>query len=224
MSGDMCTSLGNGFTNLMLYKYLLHTKGGHGKALVEGDDGLFACDVPLTAEDYKNIGWTVEIKELTDPCRGHFCGMTFGEDGEIVKDPRRVLQTFCWTTSFIHAGNRVMDSLLKSKAQSLCYELPQCPIIGALARESMRLTEGVDVTHRELSWGRDWTAITANPIAPFAPKQATRDLVAELFGISVELQLAVEAAIWIDDFETVSRLLPPTNDVLHYTQRYLELT
>lgn len=228
MSGDMCTSLGNGFTNYMLYKYILHTKGGHGKALVEGDDGLFACDVKLTAKDFEAIGWTVEIKELDDPCRGHFCGMTFADTGDTVKDPRRVFETFGWTSSFLHAGPHVMDSLLRSKALSLAYELPQCPIVGVLARVALQLTEGVELTHlvdrRRSSEADSWEAVINSPIPEFSPSMRTRELVSDLFGVPVLTQLAVERALRDHDLDLVAQLLPPTTDIAHYAARYLEVT
>jgi hypothetical protein len=47
MSGDMCTSLGNGFSNLMLVKYIVESRGGTFDGIVEGDDGLFVSSIPL---------------------------------------------------------------------------------------------------------------------------------------------------------------------------------
>lgn len=224
MSGDMCTSLGNGFTNLMLYKFILHKKHAYGKALVEGDDGLFACSVPLTAQDFSDIGWTVEIKALLDPCEGHFCGLTFCGNGDIIKDPRRVMCSFGWTSSNIHAGHHIMDSLLRSKALSLAYELPQCPIVGVLARVALQLTEGVDLTHKVDLWGRDWEKITNTPVQDFAPSTQTRDLMARLFNIPILVQLEAERAIRDHDFDRLSKLVPPPPDVQHYAARYIETT
>ena len=65
MSGDMCTSLGNGFTNLMLARFIVHEKGGKLEGFVEGDDGLFCTDVELDSGDYAKLGFTIKIEEVS---------------------------------------------------------------------------------------------------------------------------------------------------------------
>jgi hypothetical protein len=89
MSGDMITSLGNGFTNLMLIKFLVFEKGGSYAALVEGDDGLIATDITLDPSDFLKLGFTIKMKEVTDPCSASFCGLIFADSGEFVRDPVR---------------------------------------------------------------------------------------------------------------------------------------
>jgi len=223
MSGDMCTSLGNGFTNLMLFKYICHLHGGSGEGFVEGDDGIFATNFEMKADDYKKLGFTVEIKELDNPCHGHFCGMTFTETGEIIKDPRKVFATFGWTSSYIHAGNAIMDELLRSKALSLAYELPQCPIVGVLSRVALELTDGIIPGHHESKWGRDMHSVLHTPVADFAPSNQVRELFAELFDISVETQLAAEQCIREHDMASLALLVPPHPHVALYAARYVEL-
>jgi len=222
MSGDMCTSLGNGFTNLMLILFIAKQKGGTARGFVEGDDGLFAVDFQLSALDYAKLGFEVEIKEVPTPSHGHFCGMTMTSSLEVIKDPRRVLQQFGWTSSYIGAGNRIMDELLRSKSLSLCYELPQCPIVGVLARTALSLTEGIAIAHTTSSYRECPTNFTG-PTGPFAPSDEARLLTAELFKIPIEVQLAVEAAIKEHDMELVSQLLPPSLESAAYYDRYIEL-
>lgn len=217
MSGDMCTSLGNGFSNLMLALFIAQEQGGNLEGFVEGDDGIFATDFEMTAEMFSSLGFTVKIKEHSDPCLAHFCGMTMTQDGTILKDPRRVFQTFGWTHSFIGAGNRIMDSLLRSKALSLAYELPQCPIIGQLSRTALELTEGC--TPREET-GLYRPAPKDVKIESFCPSSEARVLMEELFGISVDTQLAVEHAIREHDMLTVARLVPPLIDPISDSSPY----
>lgn len=188
MSGDMCTSLGNGFTNLMLALYLVHKKGGTLEGFVEGDDGLFATDVELTAADYEKLGFTIKIEEVTDPREASFCGMVFAEN-EIIREPRRFLMGFGWTQSYIHAGTRIMDQLLRAKALSTAYETPQCPIVGAMARYALSATRSV--RPRFVNDGFHHPPDEA-PIAEFNPQAATRQLFARLYGISVPEQLEAE--------------------------------
>lgn len=145
MSGDMCTSLGNGFTNLMIVLYIAQQKGYKPtdcSGFVEGDDGLFAVPFSMDATDFTSLGFTVEIKEVAHPYEAHFCGMRMSPDGTILKDPIKFFSKFGWTDSCIHGGESVMMSLLQAKALSAIYELPQCPIIGAAARRCLQVSAG----------------------------------------------------------------------------------
>lgn len=227
MSGDMWTSLGNGFSNLMLALFIADVLGGELDGFVEGDDGLFATNFSLSALDYSDLGFEVEIKELPDPTLGHFCGLTMSGSLEVLKDPRRVLQTFGWTGSFIGAGHQVMDQLLRSKALSLAYELPQCPIIGVLARQALDITEGIEARH-DIDWYHrndhflEFINRKTLSLPEFAPSVDARNIVACAFGIPVETQVAVEKAIESHDFDLVAQLLPAPSDMQLYSQRYLE--
>jgi len=224
MSGDMWTSLGNGFSNLCLWMFAAWLKGGHLiDGLVEGDDALVSMDVDLDEKDFERLGFVTRgMHQLQDPCDGHFCGMIFGPTGEIIKDPRSVLQKFGWTHSFIGAGHRVMDSLLRCKALSLAYELPQCPIAGALAREAIKLTQGVSLTHVEESYNTMGVDLASIKIPPFAPSLGTREYFEHRFGVSVSAQLAIEDAIYRHDMLSVAQMLPATADMQWYEARYVE--
>lgn len=67
MSGDMCTSLGNGFTNLMLALFMGEQLGlGELRGVFEGDDGLgtFSRGTP-DGSFFKDMGFSVKL-ELHD--------------------------------------------------------------------------------------------------------------------------------------------------------------
>jgi len=221
MSGDMCTSLGNGFTNLMLAKFIASEKGGSISGFVEGDDGLFATDVNLTAEDYAALGFTIKIEEIQDPCTALFCGMVFADSGEIVKDPRKFVMGFGWTQSFTSAGPRIMDELLRAKALSSVYETPQCPVIGAFARHALNVTK--HVSPRFVDDGYH-VPHDVKSIPAFKPSPDTRLLFESLYGISVPTQLLIEAAVSAGDFVRVSSLMPPTVEQLTFTEDYVVVT
>lgn len=222
MSGDMCTSLGNGFTNLMIVLFIVQRKGGVVSGFVEGDDGLFATDVELGKSDFEDVGFTVEINEVPHPCLGHFCGMLCTTHGEVLKDPRRVFRTFFWTSSAIFGGNKVMMSLLRSKAISLCYELPNCPILGALGRKALLLTEGVTPRAEDGIWKKT-PADFVGPTGPFEPSDEARNIFQTRFGIDRTAQDAAEQAIERWDLPSLAAILPPTETDLWYTARYLEV-
>lgn len=221
MSGDMCTSLGNGFSNLMLALFLAHEKGGVLDGFVEGDDGLFCSDVELTAADYESLGFTIKIEEVDDPCQASFCGMIFSDSGEIIREPRRFFMGFGWTQSFIGAGDRIMDELLRAKALSVVYETPQCPIIGAMARRALIKTQGV--APRFVNDGYHVPHDVKN-IPAFAPSSDTRLLFETMYGVSVSVQLQAEAAVARGAFEEVACLIPPTSEQLDYASKFVEVT
>lgn len=223
MSGDMCTSLGNGFSNLMLVLYIVAKKNGFVKGFVEGDDGLFASTVRITEEDYKQLGFTVEIHEVPHPKYAHFCGMTVTTAGEVIKNPRVVLSKFGWTHSCIHAGAPVMDQLLKAKSLSLCYELPQAPIVGQLARVSLSLVKQVEPRFEQGEWRLPPLDYTG-PTDEFAPSEEARLMVEQIWHVSVGLQLLIEEAIRNLDMERVASLLPSEGDMANYASRYVEVT
>jgi len=222
MSGDMCTSLGNGFTNLMLAKFLVSEKGGTLTGFVEGDDGLFATDVELTSADYASLGFTTKIEEVFDPCTASFCGMIFSESGEIIRDPQKFLMGFGWTQSFINAGPRIMDELLRAKALSTCYETPQCPIVGAMARYALKCTEHVHP--RFVRDGYHEVLPDVINVPEFCPAVDTRELFATVYGIPVNVQLTIEHQISVGDMGSVSVLLPPSDVQLDYASKYVIVT
>jgi len=196
MSGDMCTSLGNGFTNLMLFSCYCHCHGLEFDGFIEGDDGIFSCSGDARADPsfFTRLGQLLKIEEVEDPREASFCGLVFADQG-IVRDPYKVLVNFGWTSSFIHAGKKVMLSLLRSKALSLAYECGSCPILNALARRALTLTRGARVTHRVtsyLSCPSDEAACLANLTDP---SPATRALFARLYGIPPLEQERIEAYI-----------------------------
>lgn len=222
MSGEMVTSLGNGWSNREVIRYIVWKKGGMVRGYVEGDDGIFATNVKLEAQDFERLGFKIKLVEVDDPCKASFCGMIFAESGEIVRDPRHFLNKFGWTHSFITAGKPIMQGLLRAKALSVLYETPQCPIIGAIAHEALRLTR--DAVPR---WVEDY----GHPRPPdefrapvFEPALATRLLFEEIYGVSIASQLMLEQDICNGKLDRLSLIIEPHPHVAHYIARFLEVT
>jgi len=202
MSGDMCTSLGNGFSNLMLAMFIAERKGACIKGVVEGDDGLFVCDKEITKEDFAAVGFEIKILRFDRLTSTTFCGMTSSADLCLLTDPREVLLNFAWTHSLqMYGGQKVRLGLLRAKALSLLYEHPQCPILTALAVRFIQLTDG----HRPIfdrSWYYDQISIetekyknetfakVARGITPLA-----RESVASMYNIGVDTQIYIEGKI-----------------------------
>lgn len=233
MSGDMCTSLGNGLTNLLVTLFLVEEAGGQVDGFVEGDDGIFSSTVELTPEMYAEVGFTIKIEEVEDPCScipvrrkpsefgcsvGAFCGIVCAGD-QVVRDPRTFMNHFGWTSSFVNARQGIMDQLARAKALSAIAESPQCPIVGALARRVEKDTRGV--VPRFVDDGYHNKIIDDKMSIPeFCPSDESRALVAALFGISEEQQKRAEERISSGVFE-IANLVRPADDVAHYYARYV---
>jgi len=222
MSGDCCTSLGNGFTNMILALFLAHTKNTFVRGFVEGDDGLFVTGQPFTTRDYADCGFTISITVIHDACHGSFCGIICTEDGEIIRDPRRFLSSFGWTHSLPGCGSKILDQLLRAKALSAVYETPNCPIVGVLAREALKVTRGV--TPRFIKDGyHDFSLVPTDEtkLPVFKPKASTRQLFAEMFDVSVGDQLLIEQMILDHRSLDIAALIHPNDDQSTYADRYV---
>lgn len=218
MSGDMCTSLGNGFTNLMLTLYVAYKEKMDVDGFVEGDDGIFACSGLLTEKMYHDLGFTIKIAEVEDPQVGSFCGMVFSGEGNIIRDPRHFLAGFGWTHSFIHAGRKVMDSLLRAKALSTLYETPNCPIVAPMAHKALELTR--NVAPRFIHDGYHEFPKDEFSVPEFKCDVDTRELFERLYGVSIEAQILIEQKIARGDLDFAG-LIEPGHDMSWYADLYL---
>jgi len=225
MSGDMCTSLGNGSTNLMLFLFAMRSKGVaeyQVRALVEGDDGLFAIpmSVSLTSSDYLKFGFTIDIKRENDPCEASFCRLVFTSSGQTIRDPFRFLNSFGFTSSFLDARSHVMDQLLRAKALSALYETPHCPIVAVLAHKALQHTVGV--CPRFVRDGYHIIPHDEIKIVAFDCLPETRLLFQKKFGVSVVEQLLVEQYISDDRLDLVSSVLfPHAHNLIMESRFYL---
>jgi len=167
MSGEMCTSLGNGFANLMLMLFAAKKAGCSIIPCVEGDDGVARCESGPhpTQELFERLGLVIKLVEHTELETASFCGLIFDTvERRNVADPLKVLATFAWCTSrYANARNRVLVALLRCKSMCLAYQYPGCPILSALASYGLRATQGVRISKRmwefalreNLKWNRD---------------------------------------------------------------------
>lgn len=205
MSGEMCTSLGNGFANLMFMLFMLDEKGCTGvDGFVEGDDGLFAFEGPVPTElEFQSLGLKIKLVKHRDLCRASFCGLIFDPfDCTNVTNPLEVLATVGWTTNrYALSKDSKLRSLLRCKALSLAHQYPGCPIIQPLAFRLLELTEGAKVGKMIYEspafnqWERDQLIEAYNnrtKLKPVSIGNNTRLLVAEEFNISLSEQRYIE--------------------------------
>lgn len=214
MSGEMCTSLGNGFSNLMVMLFSLKRAGVSSiKGVVEGDDGLFTFyGEPPTVEDFAKIGFRLKLESFDSFSKASFCGMIFDEDDKIIiTDGIDSVLKMGWSSrQYTMASGRTLNTLLRSKALSYAHMYWRCPIIGAASRAAMRLT--ADVGKNELRRFRSKERISLYEFeerelnekvalgTSFVPMN-TRILYEQVFGVAVSDQLRIE-----EYFDNLSRL------------------
>lgn len=246
MSGDMCTSLGNGFTNCVLMSFVCKVLLGMQKfrGIFEGDDGACrAIGIWPTADVFARLGFTIKMQIHEHLHTMSFCGMVFDpQDLQVVADPRESLVTFGWTTGkYAGASLSKLNLLLRSKALSLLHEYPGCPILRSLGFYALRNTVPVSATRmykhamtvplyeREqlLTMYAYMTfpriqQIMRRPILP-----RTRVLVEDLYGVSIGLQSKIE--FYLDhkndlsplDCNEIMELMRPT--WIHYFRNYVDV-
>lgn len=211
MSGEMCTSLGNGFFNLMVLRFLLESLGHEDvQIFVEGDDSLAAYTAigePITAEHFARLGLKIKIEEPDSISTASFCGIVFAPEDMInVTDPKEVLAGFAWLSArYANSKTSKLKSLLRAKSLSYLHQYPGCPIIQELALYGLRITAGHDLgwvqNSRHMSlWEREQLDNAIQALGRGAPKPDvvrevpihTRLLVEELYGLSVDRQREIE--------------------------------
>jgi hypothetical protein len=237
MSGEMCTSLGNGFSNLMFMLFLCEEIGSKNtKGVVEGDDGLFRTQGRFpTRDEFAELGLNIKIETKDSLAEASFCGILFDPDDQInITDVKKVVASFGWTTrQYANANKHTLKKLLRCKSLSFAYQYPGCPIISSLAQYGLRVTRSYDVSrfldrmktssyyHMEIL---RLAVKDEKNIQVLQPPMKTRLLVERLYGISVEQQLSVEA--YLDGLEDVTPLCPISIDSdwpaawLHYWNTY----
>jgi len=204
MSGEMCTSLGNGFSNWMFVSFLAQQKGLSFVGFVEGDDGIFRFNGgSLEAKDFEELGLIIKIEKHKYLEHASFCGQVFDmKDKLVVTDPREVMAGFGWTSGkYATASHGTKMALLRAKAWSIGYQYPGVPILAAMSRAYLRLTRSFNID--KVLHGRGFfnnyerdqllEAIDAGrPELNIEPPANTRALVAELYQIPIEMQFRYE--------------------------------
>lgn len=237
MSGEMCTSLGNSFTNLMVFLYVANKNGLTSvKGRVEGDDGIFSFYGPYPNEqDFTKLGLIIKIDKYDEITEASFCGIIADAEELIqVRDPISALLDFGYTTrQYAYASDKRLKQLLRAKAMSLIYQYPGCPILDSLARMALKLTTGsrfllpshTSEYHKDIFYALYHRYGNKFPVVNTGLR--TRRLVEKKFGISIMEQLQIEQ--YLDSIETIQPLFHPAiirhahPDTIDYFERYAHL-
>jgi hypothetical protein len=208
MSGEMCTSLGNSFANLMIFLFVCSKAGIKEEEIagfVEGDDGLFRFEKHQVIDDslFTRLGLTIKIEKYDTLNEASFCGLIFDPDSLIIiTDPREVLADFGWAGPFyVKCGSVRRMELLKAKSLSFLHQYPGCPIVQALAQYGLRVTQRVRLDrffqkgYQLNAWEREQLMdamenidkVVARPVS-----RRSREIVEKMYGIPPAEQERIE--------------------------------
>jgi len=220
MSGEMCTSLGNGFSNLMFMLFMCTEAGCKNvSGVVEGDDGLFTMiGTPPSSELFARLGLVIKVEIHTNIEEASFCGLIFDVfDCLNVTDPRDVLASIGWSSArYAKSNTNKRKTLLRCKALSAAYQYPGCPIVAALAEYILRVTKSHDTRHMISQWKNTYERTQLIEAQDYGysfiyPPLNTRLLVEKKYGISIEHQVCIEK--YFDSLDELQHLCHPIIDL-----------
>lgn len=221
MSGEMYTSLGNGFTNLVLMHCIMRKMGGQTelndnvRGVVEGDDGLFAVKPEFDCDTARKLasefGFDVKLKEVPNVFQASFCGKIFDlKSGALLADPFRALAVCGWVFDSTKLSEKRRRLLTAAKGYSMRCLNAGCPILAVVAETLIRVGN-VDLTSlsdfiRESDCFNYWTreqALYSLGVDRTPITDSARLSFEALYGICPRMQLEVERVIseasgWFD--------------------------
>jgi hypothetical protein len=224
MSGEMNTSLGNSFSNLMIMKFAFWLyEIEHTGPIVEGDDGLAGINKNIPPIFFQRMGLNVKMKTVEKLSEASFCGMIFDESELInIRDPMIPLATTVWVPrKYAFCGRKTYFELIKSRALSLIYEYPGCPVLYPYGLKIFELLKDYEVvenprhlTNYELQqYQKAYEAYVTDTLPQREIGPMTRLLMEKIFDIDVPSQLAMEHEISSMTFEgwecsTITSFMP----------------
>jgi hypothetical protein len=215
MSGEMDTSLANGFSNMMLMKFTACMLNGENfddenlcVGFVEGDDGLFKFNGKSPSkEDFESINFDCKLEVHENISTTSFCGLLFHEDhpDEVIANPVKHILKFGFADKkYLGVSPSMRMGLLRSKALSGAYCYEKCPILFDFFEKALHFTRGVNV-RKSIVTGMnayersvyDWAVQSGCENRKFGTSYDSRLMMERKFGISLDDQLEIENAMRI---------------------------
>jgi len=214
MSGEMNTSLGNSFANLMVFLYL-QRNNKNVDCLVEGDDclGVFDGTCP-TSKDYSDLGLTVKIERPSSINTASFCGQVFSSDLTTLVDPHKFILKFNWSPAlYVDASDKTLRELAHAKSMSALHSYPACPVVTAYAKYVFRTSGKYWKIDNSKS---NWEKVRLEKLLrefQFEDKSITQEsrfIVEELWGFTISQQIFLEEL-----FDSLTSPGPLYEPILH---------
>jgi hypothetical protein len=171
LSGEMTTSLFNGFANLFFLSFVYFARKIYKlktgrilnsfeefdieftesdvrenllKCVVEGDDGLAIYNDGVPSEQlYKECGLKMKLEVKQSLETASFCGIVFDSDAlDALTDIRKHLVKTAWLSSrYVLSKQTKQTMLLRAKAFSIVHQYPNCPVLRAYGDYILRMTK-----------------------------------------------------------------------------------
>lgn len=226
-SGEMNTSSGNGWSNLVLYTYVARVKGAtEHKGKFEGDDAITTTKpnrCSPTTQDFKDLGWICKLEKHTKFEEASFCGIVADlDDLDNVTDVKQYVCEFGWTKQqYLRANDTTIRALIRAKGYSAIYQYPGCPIILALGHYALRITNDdpaiaklnkmiekgtvMDSRYKSIKFQELLERHKMTIPARKEIKPNTRALVEKLYDIPIQEQIKIEE--YLDNKNDISPLV-----------------
>lgn len=204
MSGEMNTSLGNGFSNLMFMLFVCFKSGcSDVTGVVEGDDGLFRYRGVIDETLFTKLGLVIKLERHSNLCTASFCGLIFDERELInITNPIEVLISMGYLPArYARSKVSVKMAMMRCRGLSLRHQYPGCPIIDAYSRYLLRVTrkykiDGILKRSKAFNlWEREqlMSALSDEKNCPDRVVGSnTRYIVQDMYNISVHDQIEIE--------------------------------
>lgn len=202
MSGEMWTSLGNGFSNLVNILYIADKYGIDVVGYVEGDDGIIGMPSKvITQEDFEALGFKIKMEYEEDIAHTCFCGNLFDpEEKNLIIAPEQIGRLM-WTCDrkYVMCNDKIAKELLKAKAMSMYILGRHTPIASHYSFRVMNILHNSKERHDAKDSGY-WKKTIINSmrgnlaLAPNVTNRA-RCLYQTMFHITIEEQLRLEGII-----------------------------
>ncbi len=238
MSGEMNTSLANGWCNLVLICFAMWDRGATWdeilalKGYVEGDDGIFNIPphIAPTSEQMQLYGFRLKMATTNDITEASFCGMVFDpSNGVLITNPHDALLKLGWIgRTHLNVNSKTMYELMLAKAMSYAWQYNGCPVVSPACFNIVRqlLRAGHTVTDKVYHIITDAYHVQqikaavsrfAAGLPEKAPTRTTRMIVSRLYAIQISEQL---------ELEKVCDAWRPTQfgvevDLTHFPARYV---
>jgi hypothetical protein len=232
-SGEMTTSLFNGFSNLVVNAFIALKVNGATifKGVVEGDDGLFVHNGRQpTREQFKELGFLIKILHVDRYFESSFCGVVFHpESMRTLANPWKALLTVSWASDeYLRCSKETRRMLGIVKGLSYLAQYPGCPVIHSISKWLLRVN-GFERSKLEeyLLWYESQRAtgwweranvkqIRKSSLEDCEPNLQDRLLVAKLFDMSEDMQLELERRLNLSTGSVYVGDIAPEKYVAHW--------
>lgn len=206
MSGEMTTSLGNGISNLLLFKFMMYKNGldpESARGVVEGDDGLWSLPRNIDVSMAEKLGFRLKLVIHNSVNEASFCGQIFDTTNNVVlTDPYYAMASMGWAAKTGTWNEEKQAMVTACKALSMLYQYQGCPVIQALAECSYRnsgWTLGKEALIEKVkqsamnSYIKDWYLETLHSEARgTGVANSTRALFEKLYNFPIAAQFELE--------------------------------